>query len=216
MDRRKALGNIGQGIGTIIVTPSIVSIFQRCQSSKTFNPTFFIAEDFNLISRLMEIIIPKTDIPGAIELKLPEFVDNYIDAVWDKKSKENINKSLKLFKDVAKTKFGQKPTRDLTFDELDKLLDKFLKSKDINSDEEKFAASFTTDLRNLTINAFRTNEYIGENILAYQPVPGRNVGCASILMKQLEAKLGPFNNFYFTINLPFINCQWTGNVHKKV
>ena len=156
MDRRKALGNIGQGIGTIIVTPSIVSIFQRCQSSKTFNPTFFKSEDFNLISRLMEIIIPKTDIPGAIELKLPEFVDNYIDAVWDKKSKENINKSLKLFKDVAKTKFGQKPTRDLRFDELDKLLDKFLKSKDINSDEEKIAASFTTELRNLTINAFRT------------------------------------------------------------
>ena len=180
MDRRKALGNIGKGIGTIIVTPSIVSIFQRCQSSKTFNPTFFIAEDFNLISRLMEIIIPKTDIPGAIELKLPEFVDNYIDAVWDKKSKENINKSLKLFKDVAKTKFGQKPTRDLTFDELDKLLDKFLKSKDINSDEEKIAASFTTDLRNLTINAFRTNEYIGENVLAYQPVPGRNVGCVDL------------------------------------
>ncbi len=180
MDRRKALGNIGQGIGTIIVTPSIVSIFQRCQSSKTFNPTFFIAEDFNLISRLMEIIIPKTDIPGAIELKLPEFVDNYIDAVWDKKSKENINKSLKLFKDVAKTKFGQKPTRDLTFDELDKLLDKFLKSKDINSDEEKIAASFTTELRNLTIDAFRTNEYIGENVLAYQPVPGRNVGCVDL------------------------------------
>ena len=180
MDRRKALGNIGQGIGTIIVTPSIVSIFQRCQSSKTFNPTFFIAEDFNLISRLMEIIIPKTDIPGAIELKLPEFVDNYIDAVWDKKSKENINKSLKLFKDVAKTKFGQKPTRDLRFDELDKLLDKFLKSKDINSDEEKIAASFTTELRNLTINAFRTNEYIGENVLAYQPIPGRNVGCVDL------------------------------------
>ena len=134
MDRRKALGNIGKGIGTIIVTPSIVSIFQRCQSSITFNPTFFKSEDFNLISRLMEIIIPKTDIPGAIELKLPEFVDNYIDAVWDKKSKENINKSLKLFKDVAKTKFGQKPTRDLRFDELDKLLDKFLKSKDINSE----------------------------------------------------------------------------------
>ena len=180
MNRRKALGNISKGIGTVIVTPTIVSIFQRCQSSKTFNPTFFKAEDFNLISRLMEIIIPKTDIPGAIELKLPEFVDNYIDAVWDKKSKENINKSLKLFKDVAKIKFGQKPTRDLTFDELDKILHKFLKSKDINSDEEKIAASFTTDLRNLTIDAFRTNEYIGENVLAYQPVPGRNVGCVDL------------------------------------
>ena len=47
-------------------------------------------------------------------------------------------------------------------------------------DEEKIASSFTTELRNLTINAFRTNEYIGENILAYQPVPGRNVGCVDL------------------------------------
>ena len=180
MDRRKALRNIGKGIGTVIVTPTIVSIFQRCQLSKTFNPTFFKAEDFNLISRLMEIIIPKTDIPGAIELKLPDFVDNYIDAVWDKKSKENINKSLKFFKYVAKIKFGQKPTRNLTTDELDKLLHKFLKNKDIYSDEEKIAASFTAELRNLTINAFRTNEYIGENVLAYQPVPGINVGCVDL------------------------------------
>ena len=52
--------------------------------------------------------------------------------------------------------------------------------KNINSDEEKIAASFTTELRNLTINAFRTNEYIGENVLAYQPVPGRNVGCVDL------------------------------------
>ena len=180
MDRRKALGNIGKGIGTVIVTPTIVSIFQRCQTSKTFNPTFFKAEDFNLISRLMEIIIPKTDIPGAIELKLPDFVDNYIDAVWDKKSKENIYKSLKVFKDVAKIKYGQKPTRDLTFDELDQLLNKFLKSKDFNTHKEKTAASFTVDLRNLTIDAFRTNEYIGENVLAYQPVPGKNIGCIDL------------------------------------
>ena len=180
MDRRKALGNIGKGIGTVIVTPTIVSIFQRCQTSKTFNPTFFKAEDFNLISRLMEIIIPKTDIPGAIELKLPDFVDNYIDAVWDKKSKENINKSLKLFKDFAKIKFGQKPAKDLTFDELDQLLNKFLKSKDFNTDKEKTTASFAIELRNLTIDAFRTNEYIGENILAYQPVPGKNIGCIDL------------------------------------
>ena len=128
----------------------------------------------------MEIIIPKTDIPGALELNLPEFVDNYIDAVWDKKSKENLNKNLQMFKDVAKIRFENKPVSNLTNDDLDQLLYKFLKSKDINSDEEKIAASFTTELRNLTINAFKTNEYIGENVLAYQPVPGRNVGCVDL------------------------------------
>ena len=122
MKRRKALSNIGKGVGAVIVTPTIVSILQRCQSSTSFNPIFFKTEDFHLISRLMEIIIPKTDIPGALELNLPEFVDNYIDAVWDKKSKENLNKNLQMFKDVAKIRFGNKPVSNLTNDDLDQLL----------------------------------------------------------------------------------------------
>lgn len=180
MKRRKALSNIGKGVGTVIVTPTIISILQRCQSSTSFNPIFFKTEDFNLISRLMEIIIPKTDIPGALELKLPEFVDNYIDAVWDNRAKENLNKNLQVFKDVAKTKFGEKPVSNLTNDNLDQLLYKFLKSKDIKTDNEMLAARFTTELRQLTINAFKTNEYIGEKVLAYQPVPGKNVGCVDL------------------------------------
>ena len=33
MDRRKALRNIGTGIGAIAVTPTIVSLFQSCQTA---------------------------------------------------------------------------------------------------------------------------------------------------------------------------------------
>ena len=33
MDRRKAIKNIGTGIGAITLTPSIATIFQSCQSS---------------------------------------------------------------------------------------------------------------------------------------------------------------------------------------
>ena len=39
----------------------------------------------------MEVIIPKTDIPGAIELKLPEFLDNYIVVVMNQIDKATIN-----------------------------------------------------------------------------------------------------------------------------
>ena len=36
MDRRKALRNIGTGIGAIAVTPTIVSLFQSCQTAATY------------------------------------------------------------------------------------------------------------------------------------------------------------------------------------
>ena len=42
----------------------------------------------------MELIIPTTDTPGAIELKLPEFLDAYVDAVWSQDRKEDFSKGL--------------------------------------------------------------------------------------------------------------------------
>ena len=97
MDRRKALKNIGNGIGAIAVTPAVVSLFQSCQTSATYTPLFIPKDDFKIVSNLMEMIIPKTDIPGAIELKLPEFVDAYIDAVWDEKRKTDFKEAWTAF-----------------------------------------------------------------------------------------------------------------------
>ena len=97
MDRRKALKNIGNGIGAIAVTPAVVSLFQSCQTSATYNPLFIPKDDFKIISNLMEMIIPKTDIPGAVELKLPEFVDAYIDAVWDEEEKTDFTETWEVF-----------------------------------------------------------------------------------------------------------------------
>ena len=45
----------------------------------------------------MDLVIPKTDIPGAIELKLPEFLDNYIFVVMNQNDKETILRSTNNF-----------------------------------------------------------------------------------------------------------------------
>ena len=97
MDRRKALKNIGTGIGAIAVTPTVVSLLQSCQSASTYTNVYFNATDFDKISQLMELIIPSTDIPGAVELKLPEFTDSYIAAVWDTERQEKFSSKLQAF-----------------------------------------------------------------------------------------------------------------------
>ena len=181
MDRRKALKNIGNGIGAIAVTPAVVSLFQSCQTSATYNPLFIPKDDFKIISNLMEMIIPKTDIPGAIELKLPEFVDAYIDAVWDEEEKTDFTETWEVFIS-ASTKAAEKENEnDLSAADWDAQLAKYLKpGNDIPADEI-LASQFVNQLRSLTVNAFKTNEFIGEEVLAYAPIPGEQKGCVDLM-----------------------------------
>ena len=181
MDRRKALKNIGNGIGAIAVTPAIVSLFQSCQTSVTYNPLFIPKDDFKIVSNLMEMIIPKTDIPGAIELKLPEFVDAYIDAVWDEKRKTDFTETWEIFISASSKAAGKVNANDLSTADWDAQLAKYLKPGNDVPADEILASQFVNQLRSLTVNAFKTNEFIGEEVLAYAPIPGEQKGCVDLM-----------------------------------
>lgn len=180
MDRRKVLKRIGTGIGAIAVTPSVISLFQSCQSIETYAPLYFNAGDFGKVSQLMELIIPTTDIPGAIELKLPEFADGYITAVWDAGKQEKFASGWKAFL-LASSEISGKVVDKITVSDWDAILAKFLKPGNEILDSEKDAAAFAKELRSLTVSAFKTNEFIGENVLAYAPVPGEQKGCVDLM-----------------------------------
>jgi hypothetical protein len=181
MDRRKALKNIGNGIGAIAVTPAVVSLFQSCQTSATYNPLFIPKDDFKIISNLMEMIIPKTDIPGAIELKLPEFVDAYIDAVWGEKEKTDFTETWEVFIGASTKAAGKENENDLSAADWDAQLAKYLKPGNDLPADEILASKFLNQLRSLTVNAFKTNEFIGEEVLAYAPIPGEQKGCVDLM-----------------------------------
>ena len=181
MDRRKALRNIGTGIGTIAVTPAIVSLFQSCQTTTTYTPLFISADDFKIVSNLMEMIIPKTDIPGAVELKLPEFVDAYIDAVWDEEEKTDFTETWEVFISSSIKAAGKENENDLSAADWDAQLAKYLKPGNDLPADEILASKFVNQLRSLTVNAFKTNEFIGEEVLAYAPIPGEQKGCVDLM-----------------------------------
>ena len=181
MDRRKALRSIGTGIGAIAVTPAVISLFQSCQSVATYTPVFILENDFKIVSNLMEMIIPKTDIPGAIELKLPEFVDAYIDSVWDEEGKTSFKNAWAVFLSASTKAAGKETAEDLSPKDWDAQLAKYLKPGNDISEAEAQASQFANQLRSLTVNAFKTNEFIGEEVLAYAPIPGEQKGCVDLM-----------------------------------
>ena len=205
MDRRKALKTIGYGAGAITLSPAVVGLFHSCQNnSSNFVPEYFNKNQFPIVSQLMELILPETEIPGAINLKLPEFLDGYIQTIYSDEGKNKISKGLDSFIDVALFDSEKSKANKLTNEDLDFQLAKYLKAdvkkknswKKEDSDYQKalknksnspklpkeaLAYGFANQLRSLSITAFKTNEYIGENVLAYAPIPGEQRGCVDLM-----------------------------------
>ena len=180
MDRRKAIKNIGTGIGAITLTPSVAAIFQSCQKSTGYTPVFISKKDFNSISQIMELIIPTTDTPGAIELKLPEFLDAYVDAVWSQDLKDSFSKGWGAFKKDALNSNGKENVNQITKENWEEQLSKYLKQSIKSLETNELALKFANDLRDLTINSYKINEYVAENLLAYSPIPGDYKGCVDL------------------------------------
>ena len=79
MDRRKAIKRIGASFGAITISSGVISLVQSCNSPRTNKElSFFSKNKINFLDRILEIIIPETESPGANSLNLSKFVDAYV------------------------------------------------------------------------------------------------------------------------------------------
>ncbi len=209
MKRRNAIKNIGLSLGGLALTPTAISLLQSCQSSETYMLEYFTQDEFTLVKRIADIILPKTDTPSASELKIPEFIDGYIthvampnDTVFMKRAMAILSKKLmelsgkeKLSKvgdehivsqlsfylkatDEQKEEWGKvfyEYTEGLEKDEEDNII-----VDEATLPQEEVVSMFLSHLRWLTVSAFKNTEYIGEEVLAYAPVPGQQKGCVDL------------------------------------
>jgi hypothetical protein len=186
MDRRKALKGLGLTLGFVVATPTVLSILQSCKTDTKkvagWIPEFFSEDEGIVIENLVDLILPKTaDLPGASEVNVAQFIDLYTSKVSGKEEQEAYKKGLAAIINAL-----GKPVKDLTTVDYDRLLAKFLKaSKEEqeafrNNDEEAPVLETLVGLRGGAIWAYKTSEKVGEEILAYDPVPGEQKGCISV------------------------------------
>ena len=180
MKRREALKNLGLATGFFVATPSIISLLQSCTAeTNTWTPEFLSIDEGVVLTNLVDIILPKTDTPSATEVNVPQFIDKYINEVLDDESQAQIKTAYGNIISVLKPNAEDKISK-VTQDEYKALLDKYMlleddidQEREANPDSEEMTKSeFLNNLKWMTINAFKTSQEIGENVLAYDPVPG--------------------------------------------
>jgi hypothetical protein len=83
MNRRSALKKAGVLAGSAVAIPSFFSLLQSCKSETRlgWKPLFFTETEANTIAAILDMILPRTDTPGALDVKSDIFIDKVIAAV---------------------------------------------------------------------------------------------------------------------------------------
>ncbi|MDH7448097.1 gluconate 2-dehydrogenase subunit 3 family protein [Aquimarina sp. 2201CG14-23] len=201
MNRREALKNIGISAGYIAATPTILSLLQSCQKEYVMDwtPELLSIDEGKALEQIVDLIIPETDIPGAKSLHVPMFIDRYINNALEEEEEAQL---FKYGASIIMKELGineKKNIDDVTIEEYDQLLSKYLKlpkekqeeyweevseiktPEDLNTiSQEAISFSFLSSVRGLSIYGFKTSRDIAENVLNYLPVPGEYIGCDSV------------------------------------
>jgi DNA replication initiation complex subunit (GINS family) len=204
MDRRRVLKNMGLSLGYIVATPTLLGIVQSCKSEPaiTWTPEFLTKDQGAVLTKLVDIILPKTDTPSASEVQADIFIDKFAKDVMETEQQEFFKMSMGKFMDKALADSGSETIADLTAEDLEPVLSSALKySKDDQTkmfesittynealangetatlDDETSRFAFANNLRGMTIWGYKASEYVGEEVLAYLPVPGEYIACEDV------------------------------------
>src|SRR5690606_38334942 len=129
-----------------------------------------------------ESILPKTDTPGARELKVDVFIDVIVKETLPPEEQERIKAGIEEFSRASKEMFG-KNFKNLPEEEQHQVLEKY--EKEANTINASVWGStiavqepihFYRKIKQLTLLGYYTSEYLGKNVLVYDPVPGVQLG----------------------------------------
>ena len=183
MNRREAIQRTAMVLGYAVSAPAIMGVLHGCKASPelTYKPEFFREEQAGVISEIAEIIIPRTDTPGAKDAGVPGFIDLMLRDCYKKEDQEKFMKGLADFQEACIKASGD-PFLDLTAakqkEYVKKVHDEAVAAiKSANPPAER---PFILRMKELTMLGFFTSEPGATQVLQYSAVPGAYRGCVPL------------------------------------
>ncbi|WP_350284281.1 gluconate 2-dehydrogenase subunit 3 family protein [uncultured Croceitalea sp.] len=206
MKRRSALKNMGMVFGYAVATPTILSLAQSCKEKAPYAewmPSYFEKDKGYAIAQMIDVILPKTDTPSATEVNVHVFIDEFVKSVLPEEQQAFLGMAMDKFMDKVLGGAEKESLADVEAIDFEPLLAKYLKKQSDEEeeaqneaigaymeammkgetaeiDEEVACFSFATGLRDMATWGYKSSEYVGEEVLAYLPVPGEYIACGDV------------------------------------
>jgi gluconate 2-dehydrogenase gamma chain len=186
MNRREALQQVAWLMGGAISAPAILGVLNGCSAkpSAGWKPGFLSEEQGALIAEMAEIIIPRTDTPGAIDVGVPAFIDSMLKDAYPREDQERFIAGLEDFEARAQNSHRR------TFLKLEPA-QRLALVQSVHDDaaaiEVKLALPpsqlrrpFILMTKELTLLGFFTSHVGATQVLQYDPVPGAFHACIPV------------------------------------
>jgi hypothetical protein len=179
IDRREAIKRTAMLMGAAVSASAISGVLNGCKPTPEliYTPVFFTPDQARIVTEVCEIIIPKTDTPGAKDAGVPGFIDTMLKDCYNKDDQERYLEGLTAFDELAKTTYSERfiycEAEQQT--ELVKVVhDEALQMMKENREAKR---PFILMTKELTLLGFFTSEPGATQVLQYVPVPGLYKGC---------------------------------------
>jgi gluconate 2-dehydrogenase gamma chain len=185
MNRREVLQRVAVLMGGAVSAPALLAVLNGCSAKKSevavWKPVFLSEQQAALIAEVTELIIPKTDTPGAKDVGVPEFIDKMLKDVYAKEAQDRFLSGLQAFEAEAQSQFG-KPYLQLDAAQrtqhLQSVHDAALRKEWEDKEPNRSARRpFILMTKELTLLGFFTSEVGASQVLQWVPVPGALHSC---------------------------------------
>jgi gluconate 2-dehydrogenase gamma chain len=180
LQRREVLRRAAWLLGGAISAPAALAILQGCSAKDApaaadWQPRFFKGDEAKVLTAIADIIIPHTDSSGALDAKVPAFIDTMMADVYAADAQERFHAGCSEF--IATAKAGGK-----AFLEQDRAAqtDTVKRALEAAVAADQQPRPFILMARELTLLGFYTSQVgITEN-MEYQAVPTAYHGCVPV------------------------------------
>ena len=109
MNRREAIQRVAMLMGGTISAPAMLGVLKGYASEPNadWKPSVLDKDELVVVSHITDIILPRTDTPGALDVGVPAFFDTMLREVYSKESRDRYLKELHDFDAAAKNAHGK-------------------------------------------------------------------------------------------------------------
>jgi len=191
MNRRELIQRVAWLMGGAISAPAVLGVLNGCSpkpSGASWTPLFLSKEEGAIVEEVADLILPRTDTPGARDVGVPAFIDVILKDAYPSEDQARFVSGLKDFDSEAQRAQG-KPFLQLSQAQrlafLQQIHDAAASAEHAQADDQDIPASqrkrpFVLMMKELTLLGFFTSEVGATQVLQYVAVPGGFQACIPI------------------------------------
>ena len=187
MNRRELIQRVAMLMGGAISAPAVLGVLSGCSpkpSGASWTPQFLSKEEGAVVDDVAELILPRTDTPGARDVGVPAFIDVILKDAYPAEDQARFVSGLKDFDAEAQRAHG-KPFLELPQAQrlafLQKVHDEAAVAERKQADNEVPPSErnrpFVLMMKELTMLGFFVSKPGATQVLQYVAVPGGFQAC---------------------------------------